>query len=182
MTAEAAAGRLPAGYAIRERRAQDDAALLRIENRAAELFRAHGYPEIADNPFASVEDFRAMMQGHETWVTVDGSDIPVGYAVAGPLGAHFHLRELSVDPGHGRKGLGAALVRTVVAAAASRGAAGVSLTTFRDVPFNMPFYEKLGFAEIALDDAPPALRDAFRRELPPGMDPAPRVLMLRRSR
>ncbi len=58
MTAEqafVAAFEAPPGYSIRAHRPADDAALLRIENRAAQLFRAHGYPEIADNPFADLK-------------------------------------------------------------------------------------------------------------------------------
>ncbi|MEO3997138.1 GNAT family N-acetyltransferase [Mesorhizobium sp. CAU 1732] len=169
----------PLGYAIRPHRPDDDPALLGIENRAAQLFRQHGYPEIADNPFASVADFRAMAKGHEVWVATTAGGEPAGYAVAGPLGSFLHLRELSVDPVHGRKGLGAALVRRVVQASAARGLEGVSLTTFRAVPFNQPFYETLGFSELPLDSAPPALREAFLRELPEDVAPAARVLMVR---
>lgn len=181
MTAEPDAGvGCPAGYAIRERRAGDDPALLGIENRAAQLFRDHGYPEVADNPFAGVEDLRAMMAGHRVWVAVTLADEPAGYAVAAPLGSFFHLRELSVDPAHGRKGLGAALVRTAILAGRAAGLDGASLTTFRDVPFNAPFYARLGFAELPPGEAPAALAEAFLRELPEGIDPGGRVLMVRR--
>jgi hypothetical protein len=55
----------------------------------------------------------------------------------------------------------------------------VSLTTFRDVPFNQPFYERLGFAELSVADAPVALQASFRAEVPDGIDPAERVLMVR---
>lgn len=168
---------IQADYAIRDRRPNDDPLLLRIENRAAELFRDHGYPQIADNPFARVADFRAMLKGHRVWVAVAPDGEPAGYAVAAPLGTFFHLRELSVDPAHGRKGLGAALVRTVVAAGRGAGLEGASLTTFRAVPFNMPFYAKLGFEELPLPAAPQALREAFHRELG-DIDAAERVLMV----
>ncbi|TKT83019.1 GNAT family N-acetyltransferase [Aquamicrobium sp. LC103] len=167
----------PAGYRIRADRDDDYPALLKVENRAAQLFRDHGYPAISDNPFASVEDFRAMAAGHTVWVAVTPDDAPVGYAVAGRLGRFLHLRELSVDPAHGRKGLGAALVRVVLRAGKAEGAEGVSLTTFRTVPFNAPFYEKLGFAEMPLGGAPEELRSTFEREMPPETDPSARVLM-----
>jgi GNAT superfamily N-acetyltransferase len=172
---------VPAGYRIRERRAGDDAALLGIENRAAGLFRDHGYPALADAPLADVAALRRLFEGNRVWIAVADEDgAPAGYAVAGPLGGFFHLRELSVDPAHGRRGVGAALVGAVCAAAQALDCAGVSLTTFRFVPFNRPFYERLGFSELALEEAPPALRDAFRRELPQGVDPQERLLMLRR--
>ncbi len=181
MTAEqafVAAFEAPPGYSIRAHRPADDAALLKVENRAAQLFRGHGYPEIADNPFASVADFRAMATGHEVLVAVAGDDRPVGYAVSGARGDFLHLRELSVDPDHGRRGLGSALVRAVIARCREQGMRGVTLTTFRTIPFNAPFYAALGFVELPLDQAPARLRDVFRQELPEDIDAAARVLMV----
>lgn len=55
-----------------------------------------------------------------------------------------------------------------------------SLTTFRDVPFNAPFYARLGFEPMPLDTAPQALNAKFQAEVPDGIDPASRVLMVRR--
>lgn len=169
----------PAGYRIRERRPADDAALVRIENRAAGLFRDHGHPALADDPLAGVEALRRLIEGGRVWVAQEQGGEPAGFAVAGLLDGFLHLRELSVDPAHGRRGLGAALVGAVAAAAKRAGCAGVSLTTFRFVPFNGPFYERLGFRELALDLAPPALCAAFRHELPQGIDMKERVLMVR---
>jgi GNAT superfamily N-acetyltransferase len=171
---------VPACYRIRGRRRIDDAALLAIENRAAQLFRHHGYPAVAEAPLPDVAALRRLFAGNRVWVATAGDDAPVGFAVAGPLEGYLHLRELSVDPAHGRRGLGAALVKAVLAAAVEHGCAGVSLTTFRFVAFNRPFYERLGFAELPLDAAPSALRDAFGRELPQGIDMKERLLMLRR--
>lgn len=168
-------------YSIRPHRPEDDAALLNIENRAAQLFRAHGYPQVADAPFPDVEALRAMMIGHEAWVATLSSGEPAGYAVAGPLGRWFHLRELSVDPAHGRRGIGRALVAKVLAAAADKGFAAVTLTTFRNVPFNAPFYARLGFGELRLEEAGEDLRAAFLREVPQDVDPAERVLLWREA-
>lgn len=168
-------------FSIRPRRSEDDDALLRIENRAAGLFREHGYASVADAPFATVADFRAMLAGHEAWVAVLNSGELVGYAVAGPLAGFLHLRELSVDPAHGRRGIGTALVGHVIDVAARGLYPGVTLTTFRDVPFNAPFYARLGFGELALEAAAGELRAAFHREVPEGVDPAKRVLMWRRA-
>lgn len=68
----------------------------------------------------------------------------------------------------------------MLAAAGRAGREGVSLTTFRFVPFNRPFYERLGFEELPLAAAPPALRAVFAQELPQGVDMKERLLMLRR--
>jgi GNAT superfamily N-acetyltransferase len=173
------AGSVPAGYVIRLRREDDDGLLVRIENRAAQLFRAYGYPHIADHPIGSIAELRAMIGTSGVWVAATLRNDPAGFAVAGRLGDHFHLRELSVDPDHGRKGVGTALVAAVVAEARRVGAAGISLTTFRAVPFNKPFYERLGFRMVATEHAPDLLVQAFGAELPPGIDPGERVLMMR---
>ena len=168
---------IPAGYSLRRRIESDDATLVAVEQRAAGLFRHHGYPRIADEPVATLAELRALMAGQSVWVAATDTGEPVGFAIAGPLGRFFHLRELSVDPAHGRRGLGAALVGAVIAAAEASGCEGVSLTTFRSVPFNKPFYERLGFAELAPDAAPAALKEQFEREVPPGE----RVLMVHRT-
>ncbi|MBO6717075.1 MAG: GNAT family N-acetyltransferase [Rhizobiaceae bacterium] len=168
----------PPGYAIRDRLPGDDAQLVTVENAACLLFADHGYPELAEDGFPDVVSFREMIGDGAVFVAAGANDAPVGYAVAIRLGDWSHLRELSVHPNHGRQGLGRALVRAVIAAAQNTGAAGVSLSTFRDIPFNRPFYETLGFREMPLADAPLALAEAFRREVPDGIDPAKRVLMI----
>jgi GNAT superfamily N-acetyltransferase len=168
----------PPGYEIRPRDPADDADLVAVENAASRLFGDHGYPELADDGFPDVASFREMIGDGVVFVAVDAGEAPVGYAVAIPLGSGLHLRELAVHPDHGRKGLGRALVGAVVAAARKAGRTGVSLSTFRAVPFNQPFYEMLGFRELPLADAPEMLAEAFRREMPAGIDPADRLLML----
>ncbi|HTV69552.1 MAG TPA: GNAT family N-acetyltransferase [Rhizobiaceae bacterium] len=175
-----AESRLPAGYRVRAYRDDDAAALVRIENHAAELFRAYGFPEMADNPIPDVPFFENYIAGQTVWVALDAEDVPAGFTVAGALADWLHLKELSVDPDHGRKGLGAALVGIVLAEGRARGFGEVSLTTFRDVPFNRPFYESLGFAVLPLEQASEALRLCFYSEVNSTVDPARRCLMTRR--
>lgn len=175
-----AAADLPLGYSIRRRHPDDDTQLVLIENRAAELFRAHGYASIAEAPIPDVAWLRIMIDGQDVWVAADGHDAAVGFAVAGEVAGFLHLRELSVDPAHGRKGLGRALVLAVHDAAKAAKRVGTSLTTFRDVPFNAPFYAKLGFVELPLSEAPQRLLEAFKAEVPQGVPPGERILMIRR--
>lgn len=63
-------------------------------------------------------------------------------------GADFiHLEQLSVLPGHGRRGHGKALVEAAKDEARERGQYRMTLRTFTDVPWNAPFYAKCGFVE-----------------------------------
>lgn len=170
---------MPDGYLIRMRLPSDDSVLVEVENRAAELFRDHGFPDVADALTPDVAFLRTMMAEQKVWVAADETDRPVGFAVAGAIDGYLHLRELSVDPAYGRKGLGTALVEAVMTEAQASNFAGTSLTTFRDVPFNAPFYARIGFTIMPLDTATAALKAQVLSELPTGIDPGSRVLMVR---
>jgi GNAT superfamily N-acetyltransferase len=148
------------------------------ENAANRLLADHGYPELAEDGFPDVASFREMIGDGGVFVATERSAMPIGYAVTRLLGGYTHLRELAVHPGHGRRGLGRALVGAVIAAARKAGHPGVSLSTFRDVPFNQPFYEKMGFREPARGRAPEVLIRQFEQEIPPGIDPGKRVLLV----
>ncbi|MGB3503293.1 MAG: GNAT family N-acetyltransferase [Mesorhizobium sp.] len=165
---------IPAGYRIIGRTEADDVALAALETRAGKLFAPY-HPQVANQPPSDAGSVRALFAGRDVWVAADGSG-PAGFIVAAPLGPYFHIFELSVDPSHGRRGLGSALVACVEHEAAKRGLEGISLTTFRDVPFNAPFYAGLGFVEA---DGP-LLAERRRLETPQGCDPASRVAMLKR--
>lgn len=97
------------------------------------------------------------------------------------VGRFLHLGELSVDTTHGRRGIGRTLVEAVAVRAGQLGLDGVSLSTFRAVPFNAPFYAALGFVELPLETAPPELASLFYDEVPKGVDPGARLLMTRSS-
>jgi hypothetical protein len=58
----------------------------------------------------------------------------------------------------------------------------VTLTTFRGVAFNMPFYERLGFEVIPDASVNPALRTIVNDETRRGLDPSNRVVMRRTCR
>jgi GNAT superfamily N-acetyltransferase len=92
-----------------------------------------------------------------------------------------HLEEIDVHPEHGRRGLGTRLVIAICAWALTAGYRSLTLSTFRDVPWNMPFYAQLGFEVVPHDDLSPALRAVVRDETRRGLDPTRRVVMRRRS-
>jgi GNAT superfamily N-acetyltransferase len=165
-------------YEITAARPSDLPLLPAIELAAAGLLAGHA-PESVLAETTSQEDLRdAQRRGH-LWVALaDG--VPVGFAhveVLEPAAAH--LEEIDVHPDHGRRGLGARLVMAVCAWAASEGYRSVTLTTFRDVPWNMPFYARLGFEVIPPEELGPALLPVVRDETRRGLDPARRVAMRR---
>ncbi|MET0546380.1 MAG: GNAT family N-acetyltransferase [Caulobacterales bacterium] len=71
-----------------------------------------------------------------------------GFALCTTERPDLYLEQISVAPEFGRCGVGAALLGAVSAEAERRHLFGVTLSTFRHVPWNAPFYAKHGFTEI----------------------------------
>jgi hypothetical protein len=61
--------------------------------------------------------------------------------------------------------------------AAGRGLPALTLSTFRNVVFNGPYYARLGFRELV--EITPGLAEIQREETAMGLDPAERVFMRR---
>jgi putative acetyltransferase len=163
-------------YTITAARPTDLPLLPAIELAAARLLAGHA-PESVLAEVTSQETLTRAQSLGQLWVALAG-DAPVGFAhveLFEPRTAH--LRELDVHPEHGRRGLGRRLVLAVCEWAATRGFAAVTLTTFRDVPWNMPFYSRLGFEVIPSDSLTPALRAVVESEARRGLDPGRRVVM-----
>jgi GNAT superfamily N-acetyltransferase len=152
--------------------------LREIERAAGALFAEIGFAEVAAAEPASVEELAAYVLDGRAWVVVE-HNVPVGYAVVDIVDGLAHLEQLSVLPEHGRKGLGSALLAHVCDWAAQRRLEAVTLTSFRAVPWNAPYYEKNGFC--VMDDAEigPELRDLRALEAEHGLDPTQRVCMRR---
>jgi GNAT superfamily N-acetyltransferase len=74
---------------------------------------------------------------------------PVGFAHVEVVDGFAHLAQLSVHPDAMRQGIGSALVRAAMREARDLGHDRLSLTTYRDLPWNGPFYARLGFVETA---------------------------------
>ena len=89
----------------------------------------------------------------EALVVLVAGDPPQGFARIDELAGGAHLEQLSVDPDHMHQGLGRALLRAACTWATEQGYAELTLATYRDVPWNGPFYASEGFSEGgAVDD------------------------------
>jgi GNAT superfamily N-acetyltransferase len=168
---------LAAPYRIRKARAEDLPLLPAIEREAGRLFGVVGLGGITDGDATSLADFSECRAAGLLWVAVDGDDAPVGFAYVEIVGGQTHLDELDVHPDHGRRGIGAALVRAVITWARANGYRRLTLTTFREVPWNMPFYARLGFRPLPPENLPPELRVIVEDEARRGLPPESRVVM-----
>ena len=147
-----------------------------IERSAGELFRGIGMDDIANAEPPALAAYEEARMAGQLWVATCRGEV-VGYVLALQLDGQAHLEQLSVDPAHSRRGLGAALVGTVTAWASALGAPDVTLTTFRDVPWNGPYYERFGFEVVDETGWTPALQAVRAHEAAEGLDVSSRVIM-----
>jgi GNAT superfamily N-acetyltransferase len=161
---------------IRAARVGDVERLRSVEVAAGAVFADIGMPEIAADHPPSAEVLAGWIAAGRVWVACDG-DLPVAYVLVDDVDGCVHVEQLSVHPDWSRRGVGAALLDHVTGWASSRGAAALTLTTFADVPWNAPYYERLGF--VRLDSLTPGLRAVRDSEAARGLDRWPRVAMRR---
>jgi GNAT superfamily N-acetyltransferase len=166
-------------YVVRPATLDDVPALGAIETRASALFRGLVPEEIAADNAAEATLSAAAMAGR-LFVAEAPDGALAGFALVVLLpDASAHLEELDVLPELGRRGIGSALLEASCAWARANGQPGISLSTFRDVPFNAPFYARRGFRALAPAELTPALAQVVELEQKKGLDAAPRVVMRR---
>lgn len=166
---------------IRAARSTDIPAIQEIERAAGEPFRGIGLAEIADDEPPGADELTARIRSGGALVAVDGTDTPVAYLLVETLGTRAHIEQVSVHPSHARQGLGARLIEAADDWAVGHGLTEVTLTTFADVPWNAPYYARLGFALLPDERWDDALRERVHEEAAAGLalDDWPRVAMAR---
>ncbi|WP_070379271.1 GNAT family N-acetyltransferase [Rhodococcus sp. WMMA185] len=150
-----------------------------IEIAAGAVFRDIGMDAVADDPPFTLEELTEYLRTECVWVAVDAHDTPVAYALVALVDGAAHIEQVSVHPGHARRRLGALLLDEISAWAAERGLSALTLTTFADVPWNAPYYERLGFRPIQERDLTPGLFRIREAEARHGLTAWPRVTMTR---
>jgi GNAT superfamily N-acetyltransferase len=162
-------------YMIRFARPPDLAALPIIEHAAAAQFRATPYPWLADDDYLVSADVD--LEHEDVWLVVDQADHPIGFAIVHVLDQSVHLHELDVHPHYARQGLGRRLIAAIADWARARGATALTLTTFADVPWNGPYYTRLGFRTLDVTTLSPALQAVRQDEAAAGLPMAQRICM-----
>ena len=90
------------------------------------------------------------------WITEDERGIG-GFLITGTMDGDFYIDELSVATSYQRRGVGRALIDAVLADAKQQGFQAATLTTDRELPWNAPYYARLGFRILTPDETPPEL-------------------------
>ncbi|WP_016699170.1 GNAT family N-acetyltransferase [Actinoalloteichus spitiensis] len=156
---------------IRLSRSEDLPVLVEVSRAADRLFEDVGLLLPPDDPEHTLRSAGEVLVAGEP---------PVGFAAVDQLDGRTHLDQLAVHPGAGRRGIGGALLDEVVARAGRRGFPAVTLTTFRDVAWNAPWYRRRGFVELPRSEWGPELRARWAEERNAGIEVAPRIAMIAR--
>jgi GNAT superfamily N-acetyltransferase len=154
--------------------------LRQLEIAAGAQFHEIGMAAVAEDEPPAVDLLEEAIADGRIWVVEFELGEVAGYAHAVHLDGAPHLEQVSVHPSFQRRGVGRALVNVAADWARDQGAATLTLTTFRDVAWNGPLYERLEFVAIADDELSPALRAVRAHEAEIGLDDSgPRIAMRR---
>ena len=157
------------GISIRLATVDDAAILPDIERSAAKAFLAiAGLEWIASGTVMSAEQHRIYIDEGTVWVAATGKRC-FGFVTTAIYGDALHIIELSVEDGHQGKGVGRHLLETAKEYATKNGLAALTLTTFRDLPFNERFYQKLGYQTLEETTLPERLAGILRSEFENGL-------------
>lgn len=116
-----------------------------IERAAAALFPDWVLPPALRQGAVSLPRLEQARAGRRLWVALSPRGEPVGFTLAEPGMEAAFLVELDVHPDHQRLGLGRRLIEVAIDWAQAGGYRSLTLTTFEHVPWNAPFYARLGF-------------------------------------
>lgn len=162
---------------IRPAIAADLPVLGAIENDSDQNFAGTDLDWISREPATPAEALTPMLDEGSVWVA-EHAGRPIGFLAAGTDDGLFVIHQVSVAQAAQRRGVGAALMRQAIDHARERGAPSVALTTYRDVPWNAPWYAGFGFVDIPAGQRAAVLEEMLAHEAEAGHDPTRRCAML----
>ena len=166
-------------YRIRLARADEVARIRQIEDEAGTMFSGLGLIDEALDPSFPLDAVARLIGERQVWVACQEDDVPVGMVIASVREGAAYIEELDVVPAHGRRGLGSRLVECVCEWAKACEYRTVTLSTFRDLPWNGPFYRKRGFRDLSPADWTADMHAIREREVQHGLRVDTRVFMRR---
>lgn len=162
---------------MRAARDDDLPALPSIERAAGRTFAALGMTLVAEDEPPSIEELREYQRDGRAWVRTDDDDRPVAYLLADEVDGCAHLEQVTVHPDWARRRFGQELLERLTVWATERRLPAITLTTFTDVPWNGPYYRRLGFRVLDEAQLTPGLRRIRLSEAARGLDAWPRAAM-----
>ncbi|MGE8147994.1 GNAT family N-acetyltransferase [Pseudomonas frederiksbergensis] len=157
-------------FAIRRAHTSDAAALPAIERSAAALFRNDpSLAWLADAPVTDAGQHLHAIKTESVWVAELAGGALAGFLSAEQIDNQLHIQELSVSQHFQGQGIGRKLLLAAIEHSRERELAGLTLTTFRDLPWNAPFYQRFGFEILSTAETSPRLLAILRQEIDHGL-------------
>ncbi|KAJ5963138.1 GCN5- N-acetyltransferase [Penicillium waksmanii] len=157
-------------FTIRQAEARDAPLLPAVERSAAQAFlQLPKHAWLADGDTQSVEQHLKFIKDGFEWVAVDAKDAPIAFLNGNLTKKTFHIHEVSVQSIHQGKRVGRNLMETVIRWAVTSDCSSVTLTTFRNVPWNEGFYRSLGFRTLDSSELTPELNIIMKHEAEAGL-------------
>jgi GNAT superfamily N-acetyltransferase len=166
---------------IRLARADEILRIHEIEGEAGKMFSGLGLIDEALDGSFPLEELERLVEIRQVWVSCI-EKMPVGMAITSVRDGSAYLEEMDVLPEHGRRGIGGRLLETVCTWARENRHSAVTLSTFRDVPWNGPFYRKHGFKDLNPEELLPWMLAIREKEADHGLAVEKRVFMRRDMR
>ncbi|MFM0340424.1 GNAT family N-acetyltransferase [Paraburkholderia fungorum] len=150
-----------------------------IEFEAAQRFVSVDMTGIADAPSMEIELVNRKIAARQIVVAVNADETCVGFVMFEPQPARFYVQELDVLTTYAGQRIGAALLEKVAQLALAQQVTQLILSTFREVPWNAPYYRRLGFRDIEEAELDPVLIERRDAHIARGLDESKRVFMRR---
>ncbi len=162
---------------IRLAQKEDLVLLPKIEQKASSLFANTKHYSAVGADVTTLEDLKEAQQTGHLFVAINEKDILIGFALIEKMKHGVHLHEIDVLPDYGRNGVGTALVKKVGEWAMDNMCSTITLTTYKDILWNAPFYRSLGFYDLSINEMPDQLYKIFISENENGLLIEERVAM-----
>jgi GNAT superfamily N-acetyltransferase len=155
---------------IRQTRQSDISVLQAVEISASRAFlEIEGLETFADYNCATEEQHLTAIEPGTSWTAETDDGQQIGFLAAIPEDTALHVYEISVHSDHQKQGIGKALMEHAEAHAKELDLTEMTLTTFRHVPWNAPFYEQLGFQILKTEECDARLGSILAEELGRGL-------------
>ncbi len=164
---------------IRAALKRDADVLPEVERSSGAVFREYpGLEWIADDDVQSADQHRALISQGIALVAEEPSAGTVGFLNGEFTQDGLHIWQIAVRLDWQGQGIGQRLIAAAREIAVERGAKALTLTTFRDVPWNEPYYQRQGFRTLAEGSITSRLREILERERQAGMPIERRCTMM----
>lgn len=148
-----------------------------IERSAAQAFRQiPALAWLADSAVISAREHYQYLETDHSLLAIGGGE-PVGFLLSEPLDDALFIVEIAVHQQWQGRGIGRMMLTRVADTARAMGYPALTLTTFREVPWNAPFYTRLGFCMLDEQHLPSGLAAKRERETDHGLLPETRCTM-----